>query len=756
MSNASDLYAPSNEEFEWLNNLDKTALGRSLREHFTCVDFALRNKSRAECPITQVADFRRVFCRAFMDSDRCFNLPRPTPKYMAIVNLSGTRGLLYSSRSTLIRLLCLVSPESTARVIQNVEAILEHAAKNDCSVLACLSMPWQSGVHSVHWDIRTIKRDEAKKTVRDGALCYYYNSEGVRSVASSVDVDMRDDMCLKAQVAAFSKNFPSCNLDFVGDDIPDPDVDERTAKLASIVSAVRADRERLIGELNGCKEDYEEKLKAAYLVGDERVATIIDKAKIATKVSETKMVEIQKHNSTLLAQNKDLSAAKAEAERALAENKLLFSNEIAPYKHTAKLQEMSAKSATEKLSQLQKSTTREREQMEKAHATIVSDLERRMSDEQLKVRKETDKLEQAIVAQGRLGEVIDQLRTASQAMTYENLSRRKKIVGLQCALAVACNEHSKCMAAAAINQEGLTAGQHELHQMVVQAEGAAESNERALEQMGKEMTKLKKDMTAQKKELDAERKKKRPITPPPRPQTPAPTFPTATVEIQTVTMKSKVDEELEELSERFVHLQDQLDVVSKERDALKEQAFNPPSPVPSDPSPTGADANTFVVSTPDSSMNGDAQPSAPNNVQHANNYQMYNKVAMGMQHVGQLGQFGQVGPQPPIDLGCDPNGDQCVEVVVGQLQFSMRAIVDMARQGYAHKHAADNMWSELQAMKRFTGTDSQMWPQQAPYYMDYAPPQPQPQQQWPGANGHSNGHSNGGRNHGGHGKRGGA
>ena len=32
----------------------------------------------------------------------------------------------------------------------------------------------------------------------------------------------------------------------------------------------------------------------------------------------------------------------------------------------------------------------------------------------------------------------------------------------------------------------------------------------------------------------------------------------------------------------------------------------------------------------------------------------------------------------------------------------------MAR-GYSHKQAADNMWSELQALKRFTGGGEQRW-----------------------------------------------
>ena len=72
------------------------------------------------------------------------------------------------------------------------------------------------------------------------------------------------------------------------------------------------------------------------------------------------------------------------------------------------------------------------------------------------------------------------------------------------------------------------------------------------------------------------------------------------------------------------------------------------------------------------------------------------------------------------------------------------------------------MWSELQAMKRFTGTDGQqMFPVPQPFYQDYYGP---PQQQWHGGmngmigmGGNGGGGGGGGGGNGGarHGKRGG-
>lgn len=93
-------------------------------------------------------------------------------------------------------------------------------------------------------------------------------------------------------------------------------------------------------------------------------------------------------------------------------------------------------------------------------------------------------------------------------------------------------------------------------------------------------------------------------------------------------------------------------------------------------------------------------------------------------------------PSPgPVDFGSDPNGDQGAEALVAQAQLSMRALVDMARQGCQHKHAADSLWSELQAMKRFSGMDvSGQWvAPPPPFYGEMVPMMGQMQPpQWAG------------------------
>jgi hypothetical protein len=722
-------YSTTDADTTWLDNLTRTAPGRQLGDHLRCVDFVIQNKNRTECPVQQVGDFRRVFCRSIAEHDRSFGLPRPLPKFIAIVNLSGFRGIMYSSRNALIRLLCLVGPDSSERVMRNVEQVLRYAEQHSCSVLCCFSLPWQAGVHQVHWEVRTLEM-RADGAIRDGAMCYSYTSEEVRVCATTAETDFADPAQMKASMDAMRLHFSACNLDTMevadGDSQESMDDSEKMHKLKGIIAVVRTDRERIIGELSAVQEDQKAKLQEAYRLADERVAVIVSKTQISLGVAEKKILELNTKVTTLTEENSRLVKDKAEADSRRNEQDLLFGNERTTLKTKANLQGLSAKSATDKLTELQKSSTREREAMEKAHAKQVEDIERRLSDKTVESRKLQLQIDQGAAVAVRMDELLEQMRTEKQALQFETINRRKKVIGLQCALAVACNEHSKCMAAAAIDQEGMTTGQHELQQMLAMAEGAAHSSEESVALLSSEMDKLK-------KELEAERKKKRPKTPspPPKPPTPPPlrvyersmepaefkpsvgenraidetvvTEPASWLceramvdaEGQTAPIKSKVDQELEDLSERFVRLGDEKAALEQQVLELTRQLQDVAMvPSPTGSAPSAAGDTTFKQQVYNQVYNQVVVPGA----------QGWQQPAMG-----------------PMDLGSDPNGDPGFEALVGQMQHSLRSLVEIGRQGLANKHLADNMWSELQAMKRFTGGDGNGQWQPAGYFGEMVP-----------------------------------
>lgn len=726
----SSSYSITEEDAAWLKNLRRSAPGRQLDEHFKCVDFVMQNKNRTECPSQQVAMFRRVFCRAFAENDRCFGLPRPTPKFVAIVNLSGYRTILYSNRATLVRLLAMVGPEASQRVTTNVEQVLNHANTQGTSILFCFSLPWQAGVHQVHWEARTLER-RADGSVRDGAKCYSFTHEEVRTCASTGDTDVGDRVQLHVQMDAMSKHYAACNVDVVVDkeaSIAEAD-SERMQRLMDVMATVKADRTRLLGEIKALKDEQTASIIELTRVSDERVAKVVQSSQNCADVAEKKITELQARVTALTEENSVLTKARAEADRSKVEQDLLFGNEKSSLKSQAKLHELSSKSATEKLTSLQKSSTREREGLQKAHAIQLEDLERRLSDKTVECRKLHQTIEERASANSRLDELIERMRTEKQALQFETISRRKKVIGLQCALAVACNEHSKCMAAASIAKDGMEAGQDELQQMLEQAEGATHTSEKALEVMSSEMDELK-------KELNAERKKKRPKSPPAPPAPPPPPPPPPpkpeTVDFagQTAPVKSKVDDELEQLSERFVKLEDEKAAWTTRETALVQQVTE-----------LQTQMQTVVV-TPASPVNS-MSPSPPNETQIKQQVynNVYNHVVVPTTNTNTTTASGW--QQGPIDLGTDPHGDAGVEALVGQVQLSMRAIVDMARQGTQHKQAADNMWSELQALKRYTGADGSGWAGPPAYYGEVVPMQPPLPQQWipsPQSVQYSNGH----------------
>jgi len=717
----SSTYSITEEDTVWLKNLQRTAPGRQLDDHFKCVDFVIQNKNRTECPVQQVAMFRRVFCRAFAENDRCFGLPRPTPKFVAIVNLSGYRTILYSNRATLIRLLTMVGPEASQRVMTNVEQVLNHANTHGTSILFCFSLPWQAGVHQVYWEARTLER-RADGSVRDGAKSYAYTHEEVRTCAPTGDTDIGDHVQMHVQMDAMAKHYAACNVDIVVDDeasISEGD-SERMQRLMDVMATVKADRTRLLGEIKALKDEQTASIIELTRVSDERVAKVIQSSQNCADVAEKKIKELQAKVTALTEENSVLTKARAEADRSKVEQDLLFGNEKSSLQSRAKLQEMSAKSATEKLAALQKSSTREREGLQKAHAIQLEDLERRLSDKTLECRKLHQAVEERSSANVRLDDVIERMRIEKQALQYETINRRKKVIGLQCALAVACNEHSKCMAAAAIAKDGMEAGQSELQQMLGKAEGAAHTSEKALELMSIEMDELK-------KELEAERKKKRPKSPP-APPSPPPKPETVDFAGQTAPMKSKVDDELEKLSERFVKLEDEKTAWTAREAALMQQVTE-----------LQAQLQTVAI-TPVSPPNS-MPPSPPNETQIKQ--QVYNNVYNHVVVPTNNNNAATGWQQGPIDLGTDPHGDAGMEALVGQVQLSLRALVDMARQGTQHKQAADNMWSELQALKRFTGADGGGWAGAPGYYGEVVPMQPPLPQQWvpsPQSVQYSNGH----------------
>jgi hypothetical protein len=661
-------YSLADEDTQWLKNLSRTGPGRQLEEHLKCVDYVIRNHNRFECPVEEACNFRRIFCHALAANDRVFGLPRPLPKYIAIVNLSGYRAIFYSSRNSLIRLLCMVGPLHSERVIRNVESVLQYASENNTSVLCCFSLPWQTGVGQVHWEVRTIERT-GDCSVRDGVRSFSYTNEDVRTCASTIETDVCDAEQTKAQVLAMARNFSASNLDTSPDDIEieDDSNSEKFRKLKAVVAAVQADRARLISEMDAIREDKARSLEEAELANHEKMLELAKQTKSVENTIRRRMEETEKHNKTLLEQNLALGALKAEAERAKAEFELLQEQQMNKVEAKAAMFEMSNKAASDKLLALQKTSQREREQLTRAHTKEVEDLERRLSNETVARRSAERRAEDLATELSKLNEVCETMRTEKQAVSFEALSMRKSRAVLKCALAVACKKHAGL-------QERFQQAEScslELKQMLEQNESSASSVDLKMEslekklkdaevradegskdadQAKKKVVEIKKESTELKRQLAeakkaateasetvvvAETEAKKPLT--------------ASVEVNTEPQQEP--EEVTKMRIEIAHLHD-------EKESLQQKLAQ-------------------AAQAAQEAQKAQAVPTAPAGpAGHTNGLQAY------------------------TDLSATPCGDPAIEALVGQVQLSLKNLVDLARSGYTHKSAAEQLWHEVQVLKR--------------------------------------------------------
>ena len=153
----------------WLSRLSKNRAGQALQNHLACVEERVCHEPH-DAALQACVDNRRGFLHALAlnagrGKDHPCGLPRPLPKFVAILNLSGERVLVYSNTDTMMRALC---GRSTTLHMQQVRIFLrlftdwidrqreaepQHASvlplRESC-VLINLQLPWQMGVESMY------------------------------------------------------------------------------------------------------------------------------------------------------------------------------------------------------------------------------------------------------------------------------------------------------------------------------------------------------------------------------------------------------------------------------------------------------------------------------------------------------------------------------------------------------------------------------------------------------------------------------
>tara|TARA_B100000575_G_scaffold181906_1_gene146071 strand:+ start:1394 stop:3025 length:1632 start_codon:yes stop_codon:yes gene_type:complete len=420
-----ELFVPDESDVAWVNAIGRTTPGRELRNHITNLDFSFRNRGRSECSIQQVADFRRVFCYAFRKNHRCFNLPDQTPKFIAICNLSGYRGVFYSENPALIRLLCLTGCDLTQQTSSQVQQVIDHAKKNGCSVMLCLSLPWQAGVSQSFWEIRTLKRLDSGE-VQDGQKCFSMSFEDDARPVTASNSSMNENInTLKLQVEAFTNSMPTscvdCSSEVVEQASQDSNLAKKCEQLQALVVGMKQNRQNVVDELNAARQQHVEALREKDRLADERVGKVAEASRRSDDLLKKRSAEMEAMNTNLVTQVNNLTMKNRTMAAAKAEQELLFSNERQKLDTAAKLSAADAKLSTERLSDATRAIERERLQLGELHSRTVEDLERRLNTRTISERKATQRVVELQTTVERLDQVLEQLRTEKQAITVENL-----------------------------------------------------------------------------------------------------------------------------------------------------------------------------------------------------------------------------------------------------------------------------------------------------------------------------------------------
>lgn len=305
--------------------LEASGPGRLVLEHVRAVDSVLLNQGRPMNAWQECAEFRRNFCYAYQRDDRCLGLPRPLPRLVCLLNLSGRRACIYSNNVELLRRLALTAPDASERVANGIEQVIKKAKDTEASLLFMLSTPWQAGLERLYWEVRTVQRKATASgsyqlpSINDGAMMFSSAGGALPKIAArTLEADNADPDVRAAQQVEFRKMFCATTIDLDLDAVRKEeakgdvahDAEARVQKLQQMLGVVSADRKKILSDMQAQKSDYETKICEHKGVHDRKMAALIlekqaaqEQLSIAHAEYETKLklANQQKHNIEMAA-----------------------------------------------------------------------------------------------------------------------------------------------------------------------------------------------------------------------------------------------------------------------------------------------------------------------------------------------------------------------------------------------------------------------------------------------------------------------
>ena len=207
-------------------------------------------------------------------------LPSSLPPFVAVVNLMGTRGVVYSSQASLVRVLCCSSSVTNAEgIIVNVDMLVKWAQTptegETRHLLVFFSLPWGGGLKSGFWEIRTISVSTlpaSPRMVLDSQLVFSSNMSSAQSGLAALDsngnlvspgaIPTGSPSSLlpgvnEKSVAEMNKNYVAVSLDADESEAAQSE-SEQTRKLEDILRATITQRREIQDELSKTQKEFED------------------------------------------------------------------------------------------------------------------------------------------------------------------------------------------------------------------------------------------------------------------------------------------------------------------------------------------------------------------------------------------------------------------------------------------------------------------------------------------------------------------
>lgn len=227
----------------WVKRLSGNRAGRLLGQHLSCIDLQSRSKRR-DCAVLEAIGNEKVFIHALARSlARGLPLPcglsQPLPRFIAILNLSGERMLVYSDNPSLLRCLCTQAARMQGAELREALTAFEtfpmlSQTNSSRFVLLTYSLPWQAGTDAAFWHLSsceaTIAEDGMSSLLKDriqhvsSVSNTVFKGKSVRDLTDATvligpDSESKPRMSLVSdkQINDFTEAYSATNLDFEAD-----------------------------------------------------------------------------------------------------------------------------------------------------------------------------------------------------------------------------------------------------------------------------------------------------------------------------------------------------------------------------------------------------------------------------------------------------------------------------------------------------------------------------------------------------------